>query len=332
MIEHWSSYRRVMRAVALFVFLGWSSFAWADPISIEFVTVGDAGNPASGENRGAVAYEYQIGKFEVTNGQYTAFLNAVAATDTYDLYNTGMSGYGISRTGSAGSYSYSVNDGWENRPVNYVSWADGARFANWLANGQPLGIQGTGTTEDGSYLIAGANTIATLALVSRAPNATIVLPTLDEWYKAAYYDGAGNYFNYATASNTTPGNVLPDTGNNANHSRPATTDVGSFINSASYYGTFDQAGNIAEWFETIGPRSGNPSQIDYRWFANNSYLTPSGYLLRDFNDMGTGSPLFEGVDYGFRVANVAVVPEASSLVFAAVGALSLAAFRWTKRR
>ena len=32
-----------------------------------------------------------IGKYEVTEGQYTAFLNAVAADYTYELYNTMMS-------------------------------------------------------------------------------------------------------------------------------------------------------------------------------------------------------------------------------------------------
>ena len=33
---------------------------------------------------GAVDYEYQISTYEVTAGQYTEFLNAVAATDTYE--------------------------------------------------------------------------------------------------------------------------------------------------------------------------------------------------------------------------------------------------------
>jgi len=38
----------------------------------------------------AVGYAYRIGKYEVTVGQYTAFLNAVAATDTFGLYNPNM--------------------------------------------------------------------------------------------------------------------------------------------------------------------------------------------------------------------------------------------------
>lgn len=45
-----------------------------------------------------------------------------------------------------------------NRPVNYVSFWNGNRFANWLSNGQSTGAQGAGTTETGTYtLLAGPN-------------------------------------------------------------------------------------------------------------------------------------------------------------------------------
>ena len=81
---------------------------------------------------GAVAYEYNIGKYEVTAGQYVEFLNAVAATDTYGLYTalmgSGRYGSKIERSGSSGSYTYSVAIDWANRPVNYVNWGDTARF------------------------------------------------------------------------------------------------------------------------------------------------------------------------------------------------------------
>ena len=70
-------------------------------VVIETVTVGNPGNDGElsgsgadgyGADRicGAVDYVYNIGKFEVTAGQYTEFLNAVAATDTYGLYNPNM--------------------------------------------------------------------------------------------------------------------------------------------------------------------------------------------------------------------------------------------------
>lgn len=121
-------------------------------VVIETVTVGNTGN--AGEqprlqccgdptSYGAVAYTFRIGKYEVTAGRYTEFLNAVAAGDPYGLYHTRMDydadpsreGCNIKRSGAPGSYTYSVAPDWANRPVNYVSWADAARFANWLHNG-----------------------------------------------------------------------------------------------------------------------------------------------------------------------------------------------------
>ena len=45
-------------------------------VSIEYATIGDAGNDADTTGYGAVAYEYRIGKYEVTNAQYAEFLNA----------------------------------------------------------------------------------------------------------------------------------------------------------------------------------------------------------------------------------------------------------------
>ena len=81
-------------------------------ITLEMVTVGNPGNANDTTGYGGVDYVYAIGKYEVTAGQYTAFLNAVAATDTYGLYNTDMwsndDGCKIQRSGSSGSYTYSV--------------------------------------------------------------------------------------------------------------------------------------------------------------------------------------------------------------------------------
>ena len=83
-------------------------------ITIATVPVGNAGNapdPATGSVYGEVDYNYNIGKYDVTLGQYTAFLNAVAATDTYGVYNPQMAttfSSGITQSGSSGNYSYTV--------------------------------------------------------------------------------------------------------------------------------------------------------------------------------------------------------------------------------
>ena len=223
-------------------------FAWSinvrAAVVIETVTVGNPGNVGelsgasvsrgSGPDRicGAVDYAYNIGTFEVTAGQYTEFLNAVAATDTYGLYNPLMDsnryGYGcqITRTGDDGNYTYDFSGrpsgteaDWIDRPVNYVSWGHAARFANWLHNGQP-GLppgypvpQDENSTEDGSYFLNGATTDGELIAIVREPDATWVIPSEDEWYKAAYHYNDGvtrNYYDYPTSSDSFPSNDLID--------------------------------------------------------------------------------------------------------------------------
>ena len=101
-------------------------------VTFDWVTVGDPGNGCDTQGPyclGAVADTYRISKYEVTNAQYAEFLNAVAETDTYELYHTDMGdpsahhyGHGgIARSGNPGSYTYSAIAGRENMPVNYVS-------------------------------------------------------------------------------------------------------------------------------------------------------------------------------------------------------------------
>jgi formylglycine-generating enzyme required for sulfatase activity len=178
---------------------------------------------------------------------------------------------GIVRNGQSGSYTYSVKPpdlngtyAYDNKPVNYVSWGDAARFTNWMHNGQPSGQETENTTENGAYALNGATTNAQLMAVTRNPNARWWLPSENEWYKAAYHknDGVTNhYWTYPTASNSAPNNNLPsgDTGNSANiygnfyatgNSSYPLTDVGAYTLTDGPYGTYDQAGSVKEWVDT----------------------------------------------------------------------------------
>ena len=320
----------------------------AQAVNIDLVPVGNSGNAANTDGHGSVGYEYQIGKYEVTAGQYTEFLNAVAATDTYGLYDTAMTtlemgfpyGYGcqIQRSGSEGSYTYSIAANLSNRPVNYISWGDAARFANWMHNGQPAGAQNLGTTEDGAYYLNGATAGADLLAVTRESDAKWFIPTEDEWYKAAYHDQsaglAANYFDYATGSDSTPSNAVtnPDGGNNANFcdmttgytlgGAPYTTEVGEFEYSESPYGTFDQSGNLQEWNEAV---YGAGHQVRGGHFGNLSDSMLASYS-------GSISP--DGADYciGFRLGS-AVVPEPGSIAMLIGTALmGLLCYAWKKRK
>ena len=64
----------------------------AGQTSLQFVTVGNPGNVADTSGYGAVPYVYQMGKYDVTIAQYVQFLNDVAASDPYGLYNPNMGG------------------------------------------------------------------------------------------------------------------------------------------------------------------------------------------------------------------------------------------------
>ena len=185
-------FRPVQSWFILTVALLASRGAVATPIVYDLVTVGNPGNsndPATGY--GGVPYAYQIGTYHVTIGQYTAFLNAVAQTDTHGLYNSAMDTdlnvAGIARSGTSGGYTYAVkNNGGDsgNRPISYVDWFSAARFSNWIANGQPTGLQTGTTTENGAYALNGATSGTAPAANAINPNTAAAplfsLPTENE--------------------------------------------------------------------------------------------------------------------------------------------------------
>lgn len=250
---------------------------------------------------------------------------------------------GITQSGTSGTFVYAAAgpDGVNttpgvsavqsaaNRPITFVSWFNAARFANWMSNGQPTGPQGPTTTEDGAYDLTSSPTTTvavrgTNPLTGAPPLYT--LPTQDQWYKAAYYDptlgGTGGYYAYATQSNTQPGNQVGSVANNANHYDNSTysltqsgtlvtiqnylTDVGSYTGSASYYGTFDQSGNTAEWTD---PGAGN-ANAGLRGGAWNLIASGGGFNVS--TPVGTAN-----YDTGFRL--VSAVPEPGTIGILASG-------------
>jgi formylglycine-generating enzyme required for sulfatase activity len=280
----------------------------AHAVTIDWVEVGDPGNDGDtavmtccGSSTGttgygSVAYTYRIGKYEVTNSQYAEFLNAVASTDTHGLYDSSMYTSphgGIMQAGSAGSHVYTVRSGFENKPVNFVSFADTIRFANWLHNGQPTGAQDNTSTEDGAYYTDISGT-------PRKVGATVFLPSEDEWYKAAYYDAAStSYLDYPTYPTggdpilCRPPGPTPNTGN-CGYQVGTVTDVGAYTGSASPYGTFDQGGNVWEWNDTVS--DGKRGLRGSAWTAvNNQAAASFGFFQEAWVEIDY---------YGFRVASV----------------------------
>jgi formylglycine-generating enzyme required for sulfatase activity len=303
-------------------------------VTISTVTVGNPGNVADSTGFGAVAYEYRLGTYEVTNSQYAEFLNAKAASDPLLLFDPDvLPRNGILRSGTDGSYSYTVKTNMGDKPVNAVTWYDAIRFVNWLSNGQ-----GNGDTETGSYTLLGGTPEPSNGLnIIRNPGATWVLPTEDEWYKAAYYQpldqggDADNYWLYPTRSNAVPtlatadaaGNVGNPGANVANYSYGAdwnslngnVTTVGSVGPlSSGFYGTFDQGGNVREWNETF---------IDsLRGLRGSSWDGQSSGMRASVRSRSSAA--LHGDSIGFRVA---FVPEPSTYALATIGVMGLLAFR-----
>jgi len=322
------------------------ALAVIDPILVPVGDVRNAADPTTGFGR--VTEAYRIGKYETTIGEYAAFLNTVAADDPAGLYHAAMAGDGTSagivRSGTAGSYTYSVTGpagitpagatSAANRPVTYVDWFDAARFANWMANGQPAGSQTAATTENGAYdlSIATPGTLPSRNTVNPNTGAapSFFLPTESQWYKAAYYDpalksGRGGYSRYATRSNAAPGNVIGAAPNQVNYilatgamtvtqqptiepTQNYLTNVGAMRASPSAYGTFDQNGNVWEVTESAGMAGGAMILRGGAWTSFTSYLA-SGYRL-GVSATGAAS------NAGFRLAALpaAAAPVAIDLV------------------
>jgi formylglycine-generating enzyme required for sulfatase activity len=93
--------------------------------------------------------------------------------------------------------------------------------------------------------------------------------------------------------------------------------------SKSYYGTYDQTGNVMEWLDT--PDFSLPQ---YRWLAGGSWRdTDPQAINSSFYPEAPGTR--ENADTGFRVGAMIGVPEPSSLALAvvAVGCLAIACRR-----
>ncbi len=283
-------------------------------VEMEWVVVGDANNPEVPPaqnifglpNLGSVTAVFQMGKYEVTNAQYAEFLNAKAASDPYSLYDGRMdadsSRGGITRSGPDGSYSYAVKPGFANKPVVFVNFYDAVRFANWLHN-----EQGTGDTEAGAYNLTPNPGFPPNpdngGSVVRQPTAKVFLPTENEWYKAAYYQGNAIYRQFPMRSDTTPVAESPSggplSGNFAGAVNGGTlTPVGAYLQAAGPYGTFDQGGNATEWLETINA----PYRVLRGGHFNNGSDTLGAF------QRGYGFPNEAYEHSGFRVASSLAPP------------------------
>jgi formylglycine-generating enzyme len=257
-------------------------------IDIDFVTIGNAGNAADTGGTpgcGAVSYGYRIGKYEVTNAQWNTFTAAAGAP-----------------TGNGYGYDYSAWFTGAQQPTNNVSWYEAAQFCNYLTSGQKY----SGAYQfDQSGNFLGIDRVSSISTYGT----TYVIPTENEWYKAAYFKPNGSgYSLYANGLNTIP---AADNGWNyfgGLYGDP--WDVGTGTQEQN--GTFDMMGNIYEWDEALFG--------SVRVIRGGTYLHSLDYNLKS-SSFGSYEPSEASSFIGFRVASVDVVPEPASAILIGVGCL-----------
>lgn len=276
---------------------------------IEFVTIGQSGNPAdtTGDPNpaGAVPYGYRIGKYEVPEDAVRK-ANAQSALDGQPL------GVTLDTRGPK-------------KPATSLSWFEVAKFVNWLntnSGATPaykfvdvIGPRGgvIGTTfalwEPGDAGYDPANRF-------RNRLAAYVLPSADEWYKAAFYDPAsGTYFDYPTGSNIPPvpvaSGTAPGTAVVMQGLAAGPADI-AHAGGLSPYGTMAQGGNAWEWEETELDLL-NDNSAAYRGGRGGGWDSfPSNLSATIRNGGLPGTP---PTGAGFRVANVIPEPGTALLLW-----------------
>ncbi len=303
-------------------------------IELDLVGVGDPGNEAlpiinfnptfptaqaATEFVGAVAYDYEIGRFEVTVDQWVTFLNAVDSTgeNARGLWDPAMSPESDPKYGSVRrvltaplAHHYEVaSPVWSQRPIAWIDFFRAARFINSVHNGHHERTMVDNSvaryrcwislnTETGVYDLRNQQTFG--AYATRGVMTGFVLPSQDEWIKAAHFShlptpNGSHYWRFPTQSDepptpatvnacgevTNPNAVPLANYNNVAEWCPASCPSGDLsscpdplgftgnltrvgaCNTPSPWNTLDQGGNLVEWTDTVvAPVAGAPNPLN----------------------------------------------------------------------
>jgi len=269
--------------------------------SIDFTSIGNAGNAADTTGYGAVGYTYSIGTYDISVNQ----LNTATANGVAGLGNGYWSG---------------------DQPAANLSWYQAAAFVNFL---------NTSSGHQAAYNLTYSGGAYTMALWSSGQSgydasnpfrnslALYVLPSENEWYKAAYYNPANSSYNLYPTGNSVPTAVASGTATNTavyNNvgSQPASVYQAGGL---SPYGTMGQGGNIYQ-LEESAYSGANTDPAGNRGIRGGFWGNYDGFLQSSGRYYGV-APDSADIVVGFRVAELAAVPEPSTYALFGLGALVL---------
>jgi len=252
-------------------------------VQISFESIGNAGNAADSTGYGAVGYDYRIGTTEISFDQFSPS--------------------GLASGGSG-----------DNPAVN-MTWHVAAQYANWLTSSN---------VNNGAYAISGGKVTAINRAAAVTTYGTVyVLPTEDEWYKAAYFTGSG-YSRYANGTGT-----APVAGTDANYSGAVGSPWAVGGGTVEQSGTFDMMGNVWEWLES--PAGGEA--FDPLDDGQNMVVRGGAYHLADYvgsdQRIGFAQRDVTDVDAGMRIV---AIPEPGTISLMSLSTISLFLTRTVRRR
>lgn len=314
---------------------------------IDFVTVGAVNNPAFTRSgfpdwpnspsvgRGAVSYEYRIGRTEITTAQWMAFVNtfngttAANAPPFFHWAGPFFWGAGPDPTYHGPGFRYALpanNPSAGMMPVYGISWRECALYCNWLQGGQ---------STDPASLLTGAYDVSTWGTGAQGtftdapnhlPGARFWIPTFDEQLKAFHYDpnrygqGQGGYWLDKNMRDTTGIAGPPGVGQtSARWVDPNVPDgelmipLGAYPDQVSPWGLLDTSGGTTEWNERTFPNIGLPR--DRGCFGGSAGISSTADSIYAVSSLSPGSP---SSDLGFRIASSVPTP-GSGVTALAVG-------------
>ncbi len=275
--------------------------------NVTFVPIGNPGNaPDTTGNpnpAGSVGYLYNMGKYEVSRDM---IIKANAAG------NLGITLQDMTSFGGNGV----------NRPATGVSWNEAARYVNWLNTSKGYSTAYKFAKQPGDVGYSSNAPIQLWQLGDAGYNAAnefrnsrakYFLPSMDEWYKAAYYDpsangGAGGYWNFATGSDTAPTAVSGGTAaGTAVYSQPLSQGPADITNAGglSPYGVMGMGGNVVEVEETEFDLVNDNDGLITRGSRGGGWdIFPYNYHNLSASDRFERNPQFSDKNFGFRVASI----------------------------
>jgi hypothetical protein len=229
---------------------------------------------------GGVPYEYGIGELEVTVEQYVAFLNTVDpfGRNQLGLYSENESGAAWPRFGQidysalarTGEHYTAAAPEWNDKPYGFANFLRAARFDNAVANGKVLSRQpsSSGGFDYVTYKVRLSRRTGTgmYDMHKRAPVRTrgrgFVIPSQNEWIKAAYYDPSGggtfSYWWYPTnpgspfGGGATPNQVTLNP-NNGDVTNQGDQPLANFHAEGQTAATWCPSNQTLEACETVNP-------------------------------------------------------------------------------